>query len=78
MFSSVFSVAGNDVGRNRQMQLINTCLCDWCHCQNLWVFDNGMVYMIPGLLATDGMHRCQRGKRIFTQVLAGVIKRALN
>ena len=39
---------------------------------------HGTVYTAPGLLATDGVHLCQRGKRILDQEFAGLIKRALN
>jgi len=37
-----------------------------------------MAYSAPGLLASDGLHLSQRGKRVFTQELAGLIDRALN
>lgn len=36
------------------------------------------TWLLPNLLATDGLHLSQRGKRIFTQELAGPIERALN
>jgi len=35
------------------------------------------VYTAPGLLATDGVHLSQRGKRILGHELAGLIERAL-
>ena len=41
-------------------------------------FDNGMAYTAPGLLALDGIHPSQRGKRVFAQELVGLIDRALN
>jgi len=31
VFFSILPVAGNDEGKNKQTQLINTWLCDWCH-----------------------------------------------
>ena len=34
--------------------------------------------MAPGLLASDGIHLSQKGKRVFAQELAGLIDRALN
>lgn len=43
-----------------------------------WGFDCGLVYTTSGLLVIDGIHLSQRGKRIFTQELTGLIKRALN
>jgi len=67
-----------DEGRNRRSQQINTWLQVWCHNQNLGFFDHGSVYMAPGLLATDGLHLSQKGKRILVQELAGLINRALN
>ena len=78
MFSSVLPVAGNDEGRNRKSQQINTWLQACCHQQNFGFFDHGSVYTTPGLLATDGVHLSQRGKRIFAQELAGLIEKALN
>ncbi|KAK4829284.1 hypothetical protein QYF61_002676 [Mycteria americana] len=50
----------------------------WCHRHGFVFFDNGMAYTAPGLLASDGIHLSQRGKRIFAQELAGLIDRALN
>jgi len=78
VFSSILPIAGEDKGRNRKSQQINTWLQAWCHRQNLRFFDHGSVYMAPGLLATDGLHLSQKGKRILAQELAGFINRALN
>ena len=79
VFSSILPVAGNDEGRNRKSQQINTWLRDWCQQKNFGFFGHGLVYMTPGLLATDRVHLSQRGKRIFAQELAGlIIERALN
>jgi len=78
VFPSILPVAGNDEGRNRKTQQINTTLRDWCHWQNLGFFDHKSVYMMSGLLATDGAHLSQRGKRIFAQVLAGLTETAVN
>ena len=78
VFSTIPPVARNDEGRNRKSQQINTWLRAWCHLQNFGGFDHGSVYTTPGLLATDGVHLSQRGKRIFAQELAGLIERALN
>ena len=79
VFSSILPVAGNDEGRNRKTQQINTWLHDWCHQQNLGFFDHGLIYTTLGLLATDRVHLSQRGKGIFVQELAGLmIERALN
>jgi len=78
MFSSVPSVAGKDTERNRKTRLINRWLIGWCHRRNFGFFDHGEVYTAPGLLATDGVQLSQRGKRILTHELAGLIERALN
>jgi len=69
---------GGDVGRNRWTQSINAWLHGWCHQHNFGFFDNRMAYMAPGLLASDGIHLSQKGKRVFAQELAGLIDRALN
>jgi len=74
VFSSIPPVAVEDEGRNRSQQ-INTQLQAWCH---LGFFDHRTVYMAPDLLATDGVHLLQKGKRILAQELAGFIDRALN
>jgi len=78
VFSSIPPVAGEDEGRNRTSQQIDTWFQAWCHRQNLGFFDHGSVYMAPGLLATDGVHFSQRGKRFLAQELAGLIDRSLN
>jgi len=78
VFSSTSPVAGEDGGRNSRSQQINTWLQAWCHRQNLGFVDHGSVYMAPGLLATDGVHLSQKGKRILAQELAELIDRALN
>jgi len=44
---------------------------------NFGFFDHG-VYSVPGLMAVDGVHLGQRGKRILAQELSGLIDRALN
>jgi len=79
VFSSIPPVAEEDEGRNRRSQQINTWLQAWSHRQNMvFFFDHGSVYMAPGLLATDGVHLSQKGKRILAQGTAGLIDRALN
>lgn len=65
IFFSILPVAGNDEGRNRKSQKISTWLQAWCHCQNFEFFDHGSVCDTTGLWATDGVHLCQRGKKIF-------------
>jgi len=77
VFSSVPSVAGKNTGRDRKTHLINR-LRDWCHLWNFGFFDHGEVYTATGLLATDGVQRSQRIKRILAHKLAGLIERALN
>jgi len=72
------SVAGKSTERGRKTHLINRVLRDWCCRWNYDFFDHGEVYMAPGLLATDGVHLSQRGKRILTHELEGLIERALN
>jgi len=69
---------GSDVGRNRYVQSINMWLCGWCHHHKFEFFKNGMVYMAPGLLASDGIQISRRGKSIFAYKLVGLIDRALN
>lgn len=79
VFSSVPQVAGNNIERGKKTQLINLRLRDW-HCQqNIGVFfDHGDVCNTLSLMATDGVHLSQRGERIITCELSGLIERALN
>ena len=67
VFFTILPVTRKDEGRSRKSQQINTWLRAWCYWQNFGVFDHGLVYMTPGMLATDGVHLSQRGKRIFAQ-----------
>ena len=78
IFSSLLPVAGSDIVRNRWIQSINTWLCGWCRHHSFVLCDNGMAYAAPGLLASNGRHLSQRGKRVFAHELAGLIDRALN
>ncbi|KAK4826058.1 hypothetical protein QYF61_004173 [Mycteria americana] len=78
IFSSLLPFVGSDTRRNGGTQSINSWLRGWCHRHRFGFFDNGMAYTAPGLLASDGIHLSQRGKRIFAQELAGLIDRALN
>jgi len=78
IFSSLLTVVGSDIARNRWTQSINTRLHSSCHHHNFEVFDNGMAYMAPGLLGSNGIHCSQRGKRVFAQELVGLVDRILN
>ena len=78
MFSSIPSVVGMDEEDYRRTQQINLWLQDWCYCQGFGFFNHGLVYRMPDLLASDGMHLSQSRKRILEQELAGLIDRALN
>jgi len=78
IFSALLPVVGNDIGRNSWAQSINTWLRGWCCHHHFGFFDNGMAYTAPGLLASNGSHLSQRGKRVFAQELAGLIDSALN
>jgi len=55
VFSSIPSVAGNSTERGRKTHPMNRWLRDWYHRWNFGFFDQGEVYMAPGLLATDGI-----------------------
>ncbi|KAK4832299.1 hypothetical protein QYF61_021698 [Mycteria americana] len=78
IFSSLLSVVGSDIGRNRWTQSINTWLRGWYQCHNFGFLDNGVAYTAPGLMVSNGSYLSQRGKRVFTQELVGLIDRALN
>ena len=78
VFSSIPSVSGMDEKDYRRTQQVNLWLRNWCYRQGFGFFNHGLVYRTPELLASDGMHLSQRGKRILGQELAGLIERALN
>jgi len=59
-------------------QTQNTWLWAWCHWWDFQFFDNGLVYITPGLLVTDRVHLSQREKRILVQEFAGLTERDLN
>jgi len=67
-----------DNAMTRKTHRINTWLRGWCQRKNLGFFDHGAVYLAPGLRSADGYHLSQRGKRILTQELAGLVERSLN
>ena len=78
MFASALPAAGNDGACNWKVTQINTWLWAWCQRLNFGFFDHGSVGTAPGLLAIDGVHLSQRGKkRVLGQDLAGLIERAL-
>ena len=78
VFSSIPSGGGMEEKEYRRTQQMNLWLQDWCYRQGFGFFNHGLVYRAPDLLALDGMHLSQRGKRILGQELAGLIDRALN
>jgi len=78
IFSSLLSVVGSDIGRNRQVQSINTWPRRWYHRHNFVVFDNGMAYVAPGLMVSGAIHLSQSEKRVFAHKLVGLVDRALN
>ena len=47
-------------------------------CCFLGFFDHGTVYSAPGLMAADGAHLGQSGKKILAQELFGLIDTDLN
>jgi len=78
VFCSIPPVAGNNEGRRRKSQQINTWLQAWCHQWDSGFLDHMLLYMTPGLLVADSVHLSQRGKRILVQELARLTERALN
>ena len=66
VFSSIPSVGGMDEEYRRTQQM-NLRLQDWCYHQGFGFFNHGLAYRAPDLLALDGMHLSQRGKRILGQ-----------
>ena len=78
VFSYIPSVVGMDEEEYRRTQQMNLWLQDWCYRQGFRFFNHGLVCRMPDILALDGMHLSQRGKRILGQELAGLIDRTLN
>ena len=60
----------------RKTQVMNKWLRGWCCHMNFGLFDHGVIYSAPGLMAADGCHFRLRGKRIVAQELAWLIERA--
>ena len=63
VFPSIPSMAGRDTEKNRKAYLTNIWLRGWCHGRNFGFFDPGEVFLVSGLMATDGSHLSQRGNR---------------
>jgi len=78
LFSSMPSVAQRDTERTRESHLINMWLRGWWHHRNFSFYDHGVVYSAPGLMAADGAHLGQSGKKILAQELFGLIDTDLN
>ena len=77
MFSSIPSVVGMDEEEYRRTKQMNLWLQDWCYRQGFGFFKHGLVYRMPDLLASDGMHLSQRGKGSWGRSELGSV-RALN
>lgn len=77
-FSSILQVAGNEEGRDGVPadQYLTLSLVLSAEFYGFLIMPT--VYMTPGLLMTNGGHLSQKGNRIFSQTLAGLMERALN
>jgi len=72
VFSSILPVAGNDEGRNRKSQQINTVSEPDVNSRILGFLVRGQ-FLYTRLPATDGVHLSERRKTIFVQELAGLL-----
>lgn len=63
VFSSVPSMAERNPERTRKIHFIKTWLRGWCHHRIFFFFFYcWVVYLEPGLMATDRSHLSQRRK----------------
>ncbi|MCQ4187457.1 SGNH/GDSL hydrolase family protein [Klebsiella pneumoniae] len=78
VFSSILPVEGQGPERARRIWQVNSWLREWCYSQGFGYLDHGACFEKPGLLGADGVHLTKRGKSVFGQRLARLVRRALN
>lgn len=68
----VFSILpSTDSNENRGIPFINMWHHGWCHHENFGFFGDRKPYRAQSLLASDGIHLSQRGKRALGHELVG-------
>lgn len=78
IFSPMFPVAGSNFGRNRWSQFMKYVALGLVSPPKCWNSWQGIAYIAPGLLASDGIHCSQSRRSVLTQELVGLIDRTLN
>ena len=78
VFSSVLSVNGRGLGRERKIMQINDWLHHWCHRERFGFLDHGSRYHDEALLSEDGLHLTKVGKKCLSKGLVDLVRRALN
>ena len=74
IFSSSMPVNGKGAGRNRGLMQINTWLCVWCYGQGFGFHGHGTLFDDFNLLGRDRNHLTRKGKGIFGNMLANVVR----
>ncbi|XP_074806320.1 uncharacterized protein LOC141986053 [Natator depressus] len=78
VFSSILSVEGKGLGRDRRIVEVNKWLRSWCRREGFGFFDHRMVFQEGGVLGRGELHLTKRRKSIFASRLANLVRRALN
>ncbi|PKU42754.1 hypothetical protein llap_6937 [Limosa lapponica baueri] len=78
VFSSALLVKGKGVDGASRIWQIKKYVWDWCHSQGFGYLDHRTRFEKPGLLGANGVHLSDKGKSIFSQRLAKLMKRASN
>lgn len=76
--SSILPKMGEDSGRNRWAQDINTWLWNWCFCHSFGFLNDQRNLHIQGMVGPDGIHLSQREKCPFQHKLVGLMEAALS
>ena len=69
---------GKGVRRRALIMHVDNWLRNWCWRQGFGFYDHETLFADQHLLGKDGIHFTKRGKAIFTNRMADLVKRALN
>ena len=78
IFSSILPVRGKGVSINRRIMHINSWLRGWCRHEGFGFYDSKAFFEDYNMLGRDGIHLSRRGKGIFSNRLANLVRWALN
>ncbi|XP_068784552.1 uncharacterized protein [Struthio camelus] len=78
VFSSILAVRGKDGRSSRPIFQVNNWLRHCCWQQGFGFCDHGTLFEDQQLMGRDGIHLTKRGRRVFANRSASLVRRALN